>query len=103
MKSIVILFALFACSLAAPSVSVFAPTPLLSAPLLTKVEGEAPSSTSHAVHTKVVPQVVAYSVPAPIVHHAAPIVSAPVISAYSALPVAPFVSSSYFIHNYSYK
>lgn len=92
MKSAIILFALFACTLAAPSVSVIATSPLVSAPLLTKVEGEAPASTVHAVHTKVVPQVVAYSVPAPIVHHAAPIVSAPVISTYSALPVAPFVS-----------
>ncbi|CAG9799726.1 unnamed protein product [Chironomus riparius] len=94
MKSIVILFAVFACTLAAPQVSVVATSPLVSAPLLTKVEGEAPASTVHAVHTKVVPQVIAYSVPAPIVHHAAPIVSAPVISAYSAFPVAPFAHHS---------
>lgn len=94
MKSIAVFFALVACAVAAPAVEVVSPS-LVPAPLLTKVEGESPASTVHAVHTKVVPQVVAYSLPAaPIVHHIAPVVhSAPVISTYSALPVAPFVSN----------
>lgn len=92
MKSVVILFALFACATAAPGLRIVS-SPLVTAPLLTKVEGQAPASTVHAVHTKVVPQVVTYSLPAPIVHAAAPVVSAPVITAYSGLPVAtPFVS-----------
>jgi hypothetical protein len=60
----------------------------VSSPLLVKTEGQAPASTTHAVHAKVIPQIVSYNVPAPIV--SAPLISSPVISAYN-VP-APFVS-----------
>lgn len=84
MKSILILaFFLFAFSQASPIVPIIVSSPALAAPLLTKVEGQAPASTSHAVHTKVIPQVISYHA-TPII--SSPLISSPVISAYS-LPV----------------
>lgn len=99
MKSLLILCALFVFASAAPghliATPIVAHSPVVSAPLLAKVEGQAPASTVHAVHAKVVPHVIAYSsVPAVTSHIvSSPIVSSPVISSYSIHPASlPLVS-----------
>jgi hypothetical protein len=98
MKSLLILCALFAFSSAVPGHLIGTPavvsSHVVSAPLLAKVEGQAPASTVHAVHAKVVPQVIAYSVPATTHIVSGPIVSSPVISSYGIHPASlPLVSN----------
>lgn len=95
MKSLLIFCAMFVFASARPGALIHThvvQAPIVAAPLLTKIEGQAPASTIHAVHAKLVPQVIAYSSVPHIV--SAPIVSSPVISAYSVTAPLPFVSFS---------
>ena len=112
MKSLLVFFAMFVFASARPGALIHThviQAPIVSAPLLTKIEGQAPASTIHAVHAKLVPQVIAYSSVPHIV--STPIVSSPVISAYSVPAPLPFVSFSSinsieslhsFIHSFSH-